>query len=337
MQFKYIDPSIQEEWENLTKTNPASGYMQSFFWAEFKNLLGWETFKIGVLDKNKLIGGVIVAKYSHYKDKNILYIPEGPILPYDHPQVEEIFHSLMGEIDKLADLEGKQLTSHIRIEPKLTVLPSFFSRFQKAPIDQQPLRTLMIDLNPSEEQILEQMKPKGRYNIKVAQRYGVEIPQTDPREGLKDFLKLYAQTRKRDLFEGKDSAYFERLIYVLSQTNNAKFFFAKFNNQILSGALVLFWGDIATFLFGASSNLHRETMASYLLHWEIIKEAKKKGCKLYDFYGISPDENDLNHPWQGFTNFKKKFGGLEIRYIGAYDFIYNQKLYQEYLKESEEI
>ena len=190
MDFGYIDLFLQKSWEGLVKTNPASGYMQSFFWSEFKNMLGWKTFKIGIFDQGKLTGGAVVAKFPFSKNKNILYIPEGPVLPYQDPKSKEMFHNLMREIDKIADLKGESLTTHLRIEPKLTKLPAFFGRFQKAPVNQQPLSTLMIDLGKPEQEILEQMKPKGRYNIKVAQKHGVEVYQSTPQAGLSDFLNI---------------------------------------------------------------------------------------------------------------------------------------------------
>ncbi len=337
MNFKYIHPDAQVEWESLVTSNPASGYMQSFFWAEFKNTLGWTTFKIGMFEEEKIVGGAIVAKFPYSTHKNILYIPEGPVISYDAPHAEEMFQSFMAEIDTIADLTGPQLTSHLRIEPKLTQLPSFFNRFQKAPINQQPLSTQVIDLILSEEQLMAAMKPKGRYNVKIAKQHGVRITQTSPQSGMKDFLRLYLQTVERNKFEGKDADYFERLAYALSLTDTARVFFATYNGKILASAIVLGFGKIATFLFGASSSEQRELMAPYLLHWEIIRFAQAKGYREYDFYGVSPDETDHTHPWQGITAFKKKFGGRQINYIGAYDFVYNQKLYEEYLKESGEI
>lgn len=334
MILKYIENKYQKDWEDLTKANPASGYMQSFFWTELQNLLGWETFKIGFFEKDKLLGGAIVAKYSHFKNRSILCIPEGPVLPYGQPEAEEMFQKLIGEIDKIANLTGEKLTSHLSIEPKLTQVPIYFSRFKKAPVDQQPLRTLLIDLKLSEDQILQQMKPKGRYNIRVAKKHKVEIVSKSIQNGLKDFLVLYQEFTKRSGFEGKDDSYFESLAYVLPRSESADFYFAKYNGQILATALVIYYGNTATFLFGASSDKNRNLMSSSLLHFEIIKKAKQKGFKWYDFYGLAPGIETESHPWYGFSVFKKKFGGKQVDYIGAHDFIYNQKLYEEYLKEN---
>ena len=332
MQLRYIDASLQNAWEELVKNNPVSGYMQSFFWAEFKRMLGWETYKIGIFEKDKLIGGAIVSKYSHYKNFNFISISEGPVLPYEEKLAEQMFHLLISEIDKIANLTTGKLSSHLSIEPKLQTLPKYFFRFKKAKLDQQPLKTLMIDLTLSEEEILKQMKQKGRYNIKIAQKHNVKIIKTNLDEGLEDFLALYKQFTKRIKFEAKDPSYFQSLAYILSENETANFYFAKLGKENLATALVIYYGDTASFLFGASNNKEKNAMAPYLLHWEIIKQAKQNGFKWYDFYSLSPDESDLSHPWHGFSIFKRKFGGKEVNYIGAYDFIYNKKLYKEYEK-----
>lgn len=337
MSFGYIDESYKAEWEKLVAGNSASGFMQSFFWAKFNNLLGWPTYKIGVFEGKKLIGGAVVGKFKMENGHNYLYIPEGPVIPYSSLESGIIFDGLIAEIDKIADLRGESLTSHLRIDARLTALSTFFKRFQKAPIDLEPLRTLVIDLSLSREQILAQMKPKGRYNIKIAQRYGLQVISTDLQSGLNDFLKFYQETVKRKQFEGKEEKYFTDLATAIDNPINAKIFFVKDGEQILAAALVIFYGGMVTYLFGASSDFQREKMAPYLLQWEIVCQAKELGFKNYDFYGIVPDENNLEHPWQGFTAFKKKLGGEEVKYIGSYDFIYNQELYREYLKENREI
>lgn len=331
MNFGYIDEFHKTEWEKLVAQNPASGFMQSFFWTKFNNLLGWPTYKIGVFDNKDIIGGAIISKFATNNGHNYLYIPEGPVIFYDVLESGKIFDGLIAEIDKIADLKGDSLTSHLRIDARLITLPTFFKRFQKAPIDLEPLRTIIIDLSLSKEQILAQMKPKGRYDIKVAQRYGLKATSTDLKSGLNDFLKFYRETVDRKQFKGKEKKYFIDLVTAIDNPSNAKMFFVKDQNEILAVALIIFYGNVATYLFGASSDLHREKQATYLLQWEIICRAKEMDFKKYDLYAIVPDENNLKHPWQGFTNFKKKFGGEQVKYIGSYDFIYNQKLYKEYL------
>jgi len=332
MRFIPIDQARKDEWERLVKSCETSGFMQSFFWAEFRNLLGWETYKIGIEESNKLIGGAIVAKYSHYPYGNFLSIAEGPIIPYDSPLAEQIFHRFMQEVDTIANLSGDYRSSHVSVEPKLHTVPSYFSRFVKAPTDQQPFRTLLIDLTLSEEEILAQMKPKGRYNIKVAQKHRVVVVEKSIIEGIKDFVLLYHEFVDRMKFTAKDDTYFDCLAHVLQKENNAHIYHATYQGTILSSAIVIDYGAMTTYLFGASSDAQPSVMAPYLLHWEILRAAKKRKQKIYDFYSLVPDQNDISHPWYGYSQFKLKFGGGIKQYIGAYDFIYNAELYRKYLK-----
>ncbi|HUD19606.1 MAG TPA: peptidoglycan bridge formation glycyltransferase FemA/FemB family protein [Patescibacteria group bacterium] len=334
MKLIYIDESRRDEWEHLTKTNPASGYMQSFWWTEFKNLLGWQSYKIGIVEKDKLVGGTIISKYAHYKGRNTIEITEGPVLPYNNPEkAETMFHMLISEIDTVADLTGENRTSHLSIEPKLTSIPAYFSRFRKAPVDQLPLRTLLIDLHKSDNELLREMKPKCRYNIKVATKNDVRITKTTLPDGINDFLRLYTPFVKRTGFDGKDEDYFLCLADLLVRETDAVIYFAVLGNEILGTAMVLYYGHVATFLYGASSEKKKNMMAPYLLHWEIIRDAKKRGLAWYDFYGLAPGEDTETHPWQGFSVFKRKFGGVEVNYIGGYDFVYNEALYKRHLLE----
>ncbi|NOQ68083.1 peptidoglycan bridge formation glycyltransferase FemA/FemB family protein [Patescibacteria group bacterium] len=108
----------------------------------------------------------------------------------------------------------------------------------------------------------------------------------------------------------------------------AKLYLAEYKNKIIAANIVLYFGDMAVYLHGASSNEHRNLMAPYLLQWQQITDAKKAGCKKYDFWGITINEEKKS--WQGITKFKKGFGGYEKNYIGAYDLLFSNIGYRIY-------
>lgn len=334
MQFAYIDDSRKAEWEELVSQNSASGFMQSFFWADFKRQIGWETFKIAILEKDKIIGGAIIGKFQFSKDKNFLYIPEGPIIPQKNQQ--KYFDLLMTEIDKIADLKGPQRTTHIRIEPRLLSVPNYYSMFKKAPYNMQPKNTLILDLTQSEDAILSNMKSDARYCMRLAKKNNLSVKSGINDKLLEKFLEVYRQTIARNNFEGKDPEYFKQLRNVLNE-NNGSIFTVQKDRLILAAALVIFFGNRATYFFAGSSNEGGKMMAPYLLQWGIILNSRFRGLQFYDFWGVSPDKNNHNHPWQGFSLFKRKFGGRQVDFIGAYDFVYNQSLYRKFLEENREI
>ncbi len=336
MNFGYIDQAHQLEWEKLVAETPESGFMQTFFWADFKRQTGWETFKIGIFEDKKLIGGAIIMKY-YFGNTSFLYIPEGPVINYADDQSKNIFKAFIREIDKLVTFWGKHPTTHLRIEPRLDKLPAYFKDFVKAPYNLEPKQTLMIDLNLKEEEILASMKPKGRYNIKVAERFGIEIKSDDSTSALPTFLNIYRQTKSRNSFKGKEDWYFESLAPLLPSSKKGQFYTASYQGKILAVALVIFFGERVSYFFGGSTDTDKEKMAPYLLHFEIMKEAKSKGYRFYDLWGIAEKEDDETNTWHGFSKFKRQFGGKRFDFIGTYDLVYNKKLYEKFLKESGEV
>lgn len=336
MKFGYIGESLKADWEQLIAKRTESGFMQTFFWSEFKRQTGWETFKIGVFEEEKLIAGAVVMKF-YYGNTSFLYIPEGPVLDYSNSSSKKYFSSLIKEIKKIVELEKEFKTTHLRVEPRINFIPDYFKNFKKAPYDMEPKQTLMIDLTQPEDKILALMKPKGRYNISVAQKFGVKVKFYKDISVLKTFLDIYHQTKERNKFKGKEDDFFEKITPLLINDKKGKFYIAYSEGRPLAAALVIFFGNRASYFFGGSLDTDREKMATYLLHWEIIKDAKANGYSLYDLWGIAEDENDTKNSWYGFTKFKRQFGGERYNFIGTYDLVYDENLYQNFLEVSGEV
>jgi lipid II:glycine glycyltransferase (peptidoglycan interpeptide bridge formation enzyme) len=194
----------------------------------------------------------------------------------------------------------------------------------------EPRDTLCIDLRPPEEAILGQMKPKGRYNIRVAQRHGASVIEDTSGQGLADFLRIYRRTAIRQGIEVKPSGYFRTLIAMLAPLKRVAVFFADYQGRRLATALVVYFGRRATYFFGGSLALHRRVMAAYLLHFEIMRRAKAMGYEWYDLWGVAP-ANEPDHPWQHISVFKRKFGGLEFNLVPTLDYVYDPAAYDHYV------
>jgi len=197
----------------------------------------------------------------------------------------------------------------------------------------QPTDTLEIDLTLSEEEILAQMKQRGRRGIKAATKAGVYIefiPQghfTD--EDLADWWRLSQDTTGRDGFSGHEKSYYRKLLSTL--THESVLFFATLNNQRIAAAISTFCGDKAIYYFGASTSDRElnKLKAPTLLQWEMMKYGKAKGCKTYDFLGIAP-EDEPKHAYAGITQFKNGFGGYRRTYSPGREVVLDQKWYWVY-------
>lgn len=260
------------------------------------------------------------------------YIPEGPVLPSDEPIASEVFGAVLEAIENERKTD-RQTVSHLRIEPRWQHLPDFASRFRSPEFKDrfmEPRNTLCINLRPSEEAILAQMKPKGRYNIHVAQRHGVSVVEDPSDRGLADFLTIYNEMTVRQEIPAKPPDYFQTLVHLLVSLKKGSVFFAEYQGARLATAVVVYFGRRATYFFGGSLDRDRQIMASYLLHFEIMRRAKAIGHDWYDLWGIAP-ENEPDHPWQNITVFKRKFGGLTLSLVPTLDYLYDPAAYEQYI------
>src|SRR6202008_4241971 len=180
--------------------------MQSSWWVDFRYTCGFQNFGITLTDGDTVIGGAAVLKYSYADDLCFYYIQDGPVLPSDPLIAEEIFRIVLETIDERRKAE-QSTVSHLRIEPRWLSLPSFVSGFRPVPpfadFYSEVRDTRCVDLSPSEDQILAQMKPKGRYNIGIARRYGVSIIEDSSAQGIADFYSIYVEITERQGIESK--------------------------------------------------------------------------------------------------------------------------------------
>ncbi|MCK9460112.1 MAG: peptidoglycan bridge formation glycyltransferase FemA/FemB family protein [Proteobacteria bacterium] len=203
-----------------------------------------------------------------------------------------------------------------------------------APIEVQPNATLLIDLSLPLEEILARMKPKTRYNVRLAYRKGVSVSRA-PSTMVPVFHELYRQTAARDGFTAASLPHFTALFEPVPRTDDGVevlMLLASYEAELLAGAIVLFSGSVATYLVGASSNARRNHMASYAIQWEIIREAKARGCTIYDMFGVSPIDA-IEHPLMGVSKFKRGFGGRLLHRTGCWDFPLDGQLYEAFRTE----
>ncbi len=213
------------------------------------------------------------------------------------------------------------------------------NNFKKLLTEVQPEDTLMLDLKKSEEEIPKEMKQKTRYNIKLAEKKGVKIKyqvsSIKHQDYFEKFWLLTEETSRRNGIISHPKEYYFKMLKALNENGSdlqnklySRLYVAEFEDKIIAANIVLFFGDMAIYLHGASSNEYRNVMAPYLLQWKQILDAKRNGYKKYDFWGITI--GDERKSWQGITKFKKGFGGHEKSYIGAYDLAFNRVGYSLY-------
>jgi peptidoglycan pentaglycine glycine transferase (the first glycine) len=322
--------ALGAQWEDLVRTNPASGFMQSLHWAEVKRRQGLISFHLGIFQDNELIGGAMFYAPMRRNGAGILVAPEGPVLPWENaPLVTEALRLIIDTAQANASELG---IMSMRIEPRLPTPPiPALREFGKAPIDLVPRETLYIDLSPSTDFILESMRPKGRYNIALSARHGVTVEEDSSGEGIKQFHSIVSEASNRDDFDLEPLSFFEHLASVMCPPGQARFLFSKHKGDVLGALLLMAYGNRATYLYGGISNQKRNLMAGYALQWAAMTKAKELGCTTYDFYGIDSFRAP-EHRYARFSQFKSQFGGQVMRFIGAQDYFFLDNLADAFIK-----
>ncbi|HEY3477231.1 MAG TPA: peptidoglycan bridge formation glycyltransferase FemA/FemB family protein, partial [Anaerolineales bacterium] len=303
---------------------------------------------------------------------SILYAPKGPLLDWTNASLRT---QVLNDLQAVARKEG---AIFLKIDPDVVlstgvplrkdvadphgqaVLSELNQRGWRYSSDQiQFKNTVLIDLSPSEEDLLARMKQKTRYNIRLAERKGVTL-RIGTSSDLDMLYKMYAETSVRDGFVIRDEAYYQTVwrtfiankpLPILSPqssiskpqapipnlqspiTNNqfpfAEPLIAEVANEPVAAIFVFYFAQRAYYVYGMSRDIHREKMPSYLLQWEAIKRAKAKGCTVYDLWGAPEIFNESDSMW-GVYRFKEGLGGQVVRTLGAWDFAPNPFWYRLY-------
>lgn len=336
--IKTIEKSIWQEF--LEKNAGSSG-------TEFLLSPEWSA---GIEKDGKVALSLFVAKDFDYSQKELLsddilaaivlikktvarrffywYAPRGPLLRQglSDKRQQEVVKFLIKAISRL---DRKAL--FLKLEPanrgkifwhKTWAKLFHFALWRVKMVEAvQPQKTVVLDLCPEEEELLKSFHQKTRYNIRLAVKKGVKIEEGKSKD-FPAFWSLMEKTAQRDGFRIHNKGHYENLLNL--DNNFIKLFLASYQEKVIAAAFVSFYGNRATYLHGASDNKWRNLMAPHLLQWEVIKVAKKRGCKLYDFYGI--DEKK----WPGVTRFKLGFSKKIISYAGTYDIIFRSVIYRMY-------
>lgn len=372
-------------WNTLISNLPNPHFLQSYEWGQVKKRYGWEPLYLAWDSQGKLKQDVSLSTFPFYPSAaalvlkrpvlrrgfaarlSILYAPKGPLLDWAN---EPLRNRVLNDLQALAKKEG---AIFLKIDPDVVlgtgvpnsaedmtdhggkaVMTVLQRRGWKASSDQiQFKNTVLIDLSPSEEELLACMKQKTRYNIRLAEKKGVKL-----RIGTSDdfdlLYKMYAETSVRDGFVIRDEEYY-KTVWQLFIANaqplaassqapttprgaslrhtipHAEPIIAEVDREPVAAIFVFYFAGRAYYVYGMSRDVHREKMPTYLLQWEAMKRAKSIGCTVYDLWG-APDVFDESDSMWGVYRFKEGLGGNVVRTLGAWDFAPNPfwyKLYSE--------
>jgi lipid II:glycine glycyltransferase (peptidoglycan interpeptide bridge formation enzyme) len=326
-----VEITDRVRWDAFQAAQPWSQFPQSWDWGEFRRENGFEVRRFGLFDET---GTLLVGAQMEFRPKRVVggywFAPRGPVFSerLDIVRRPEVFRAFMDALLRMR----LHRSLFWRFEPAMELnepeglIPLAFLR--NAP--QNPSSTVVLDLAPSQDEMLQAMHPKTRYNIRIADRHGVTTRiATRPDDEL-TFLDLMERTAERDGFVQRPREYLRATFTFLRHRGMARIRLAEHQKKPLAANLEILCGDTVTYLYGASSDEARNLMAPYALHWDAIMQAKRDGMRFYDFWGANPPSKAMpayKASWEGITRFKRGWGGRQVDLFGTWDLPFIRPLY----------
>ncbi|WKZ50137.1 MAG: peptidoglycan bridge formation glycyltransferase FemA/FemB family protein [Anaerolineales bacterium] len=360
-------------WNSIVSSLPNPHFLQTFEWGQVKAKYGWKPYYAvwlndgrclisdaaddRLLDAEGCVAVSLILKRAvpirgFAARLSVLYCPKGPLLDWtDQPLRERV-------LDDLQSFAKKQGAVFLKMDPDVrlgTGVPGADGSTEERlgadlqagltrrgwvySADQIQFRnSVLIDLRPSEEELLARMKQKTRYNVRLAEKKGV-IVRAGTTADLAALYRMYAETSVRDGFVIRDEGYYQTIWQtfmsnVKSPISNLQLpitipLIAEVDGEPVAGLFLFMFAGRAYYVYGMSRDSHREKMPTYLLQWEAMKRAKSAGCAVYDLWGAPEIFDETDSMW-GVYRFKEGLGGRVVRTLGAWDYAPNKFWYRMY-------
>lgn len=319
----------QHEWQDFVASRPEANFLQSVEWARANELVGHEI----VRDVIKRNGQIVAGWQGIVKDARrgrYLEVPGGPLMDWeDGSVVSEMIEQLKaaGKNNRCVFIRIRpQVADSGELRQKLAAL-----RLHRAPFHLHAEHTNILDLTKSEEELLAGMRRQTRYEVRSAQKKGVEVSWQSDAAAVAEFFAVQADTAKRQGFIPPSRQFLAAQVEAFG--DQARIYRAEKDGVLLSLALVLFSGAEADYFEAASTPESRKFPGAYAIQWQVIRDAKALGKMRYNFWGIAYTD-DPNHRYAGVTTFKRGFGGEDVTYLPAHDIVLRHTYLKAWLIET---
>lgn len=301
------------EWEQFLLSQEHPPFLQSSLFQEVHTAQGEETLLLGIYKNNTLIGGAVVA-IIRARRGSYLFLQYGPVIAPEH--WTPAFPVFSKELERIGH---EHHVDFLRSSPFIADSQEHQQLYMNAGWKRAPIHMLAehiwwLDITVTEDELLAGMRKTMRNLVRRAERDGVTMRTGRNEADVDTFISIHKDTVSRHGFVPYKDAYFHAQVRSFAAKDQVEVFIAEYDGKAISAAIVMYYGDLASYHHGASLSEYRKIPASYLVQWTAILEAKKRGCTRYNFWGIAPEgQDDMNvkrpHPFAGVTAFKRGFGG----------------------------
>ena len=285
MEIKTV--TTKEEWEKFLLSQSPNSFLQSWNWGVFNEAIARKIFRLGAYEDNELVAVCLLVK-QETRLADYFYCSRGPILDWKN---EKLFKSLL---QKTKELAKEEKVDFVKMDPLLPETPEynqFFAEygFKRAVTFVQVEDAWSLDLSKSEEELLADMRKTTRYLVRNEPKQGVHIELSASQEDIKDFVDLLFETAARKSFVNHTKSYYIKQFEIFAGDDQMRIFKSIRDGKVQAMAVIVFYGETAHYLHGASRP--EAGSVGYSLQWAAIQEAKRRGLRYYNFWGVVKDKH----------------------------------------------
>lgn len=311
------------EFNRIVAAQPVRSPLQAWGYGEATRVLGHEPMRFYVRDGGRVVGAMQLIRKRSGPGLRRLYAPRGPAV-----ESPEVLAELEGPLRDLARAND----AFVKIEPSRPVpaatevfpgeanlcedqrlIAGAYGSFRRASTE-QPEHTLMADLSPAEESLFAGLHKMARRNVRTAARLGVVVSAEQDFDG---FWDVFAATNARAKLGAYERQYYEVLFREANKDGSEAYLvLSRHEGKVLAGGFFLALGDTALYLYGGSvrderplqhgSGTRTDVKASDAFYWGALLEAKARGYRTFDFWGIPRVLDESKHSY-GVAKMKLKF------------------------------
>jgi peptidoglycan pentaglycine glycine transferase (the first glycine) len=327
-QARLVDERDRAQWDAFVCAARTGHVHQSWDWGEVRRDRHIDVVRVAVFAGNEMRAAaqVTIHQLAQGLPWRIGQVPRGPVCD---SEPERYLPILCAE---LARMGRARRCLFIRVEPRfLASSVAHLEALQRSGLVRSAesifhRHTAIVDLRRDESQLLKALHRDTRYNLRAAEKAGVQVREGFTTEDLQTFHALLSETARRQRFYARPYAFFDRLWHVLAPQGEARLFLAEYASQPVAASLTLVYGGTGYYAYGATPDALPATPdgkrlrgAPVLLQWESMRALRAAGCYSYDLWGVCGPDDPPDHPWRGFTEFKMGLGATLESYLGTFD------------------
>lgn len=319
MKFELKTAKNREQWDDFVTSHPEANFLQSWDFYEFHQSRGNDVVRRIAVDEQRNIVAAYAGVVEAAKRGRHLAIAGGPILDWGNLELVEAVFQDMREQGK------KENCVFVRVRPQLERSESSLKLMQNLGSKPAPMYLSVefagvLDLNKSEEELLAGMRQRLRRALRKAAKNGITVEKSTNPEDIHEFYQIQMQTAGRHGFVAFSEDFFLKQFTALAKNGEAVLYSAKYQGETLAQNFMIFYGNEASYHYGVSSELGTKLSGAPLLHLEAMRDARERGIKRYNFWGIV-EEDEIHHRFYGVSCFKRGFGVTELKYVPAHDLV----------------